>query len=151
MQYAGFWVRFVAWLVDALLLTILLAVLGRFTDVGFQIHTGDSAVVGGQYYQSYYGATLTNPLPVLVAGIYFVAWWALIHATPGMLPFGMRIRRVDTGAHPGLGRAVGRYLGMLLAAIPLGLGLMWAGWDWRKQGWHDKLAGTVVVRPTPYH
>jgi uncharacterized RDD family membrane protein YckC len=44
---------------------------------------------------------------------------------------------------------VGRYLGYFVSAIPLFLGLIWVGIDGRKQGWHDKLAGTVVIRPKP--
>jgi uncharacterized RDD family membrane protein YckC len=45
---------------------------------------------------------------------------------------------------------VGRYLGYFVSTIPFGLGLFWIGWDKRKQGWHDKLAGTVVIR-APRH
>ena len=150
LGYAGFWIRFAAWLIDAVLLAIVLTVLGQYTDIGFQIHTGGSAVVGDRYYDHYYGATVTNPLPVLVAGVYFVVFWSVLGASPGLLLFRMRIRRSETGTEPGLGWALVRYLGMLIAAIPLGLGLMWAGWDWRKQGWHDKMAGTVVVRPAGY-
>ena len=40
-----------------------------------------------------------------------------------------------------------RYLGYFVSTIPLGLGLLWVGFDRRKQGWHDKMANTVVVRP----
>jgi len=43
---------------------------------------------------------------------------------------------------------IGRYFGYFLASIPLGLGLLWVAFDKRKQGWHDKLAGTVVIRET---
>ena len=39
-----------------------------------------------------------------------------------------------------------RYLGYYVSAIPFGLGLLWVAFDPRKQGWHDKMAGTVVVR-----
>jgi uncharacterized RDD family membrane protein YckC len=41
---------------------------------------------------------------------------------------------------------IGRYLGYYDSTIPFLLGLMWVGIDKRKQGWHDKLAGTVVIR-----
>ena len=39
-----------------------------------------------------------------------------------------------------------RYLGYYVAMLPLFLGIIWVGIDKRKQGWHDKLAGTVVIR-----
>jgi uncharacterized RDD family membrane protein YckC len=41
---------------------------------------------------------------------------------------------------------VGRYFAYFLSTIPLGLGLIWVAFDKRKQGWHDKLAGTVVIK-----
>jgi len=47
---------------------------------------------------------------------------------------------------PSLGQAIGRYLAYFVSALVLGLGFIWIAFDTRKQGWHDKLAGTVVVR-----
>jgi uncharacterized RDD family membrane protein YckC len=44
------------------------------------------------------------------------------------------------------GQAIGRYFGYFVSAIPFGLGLIWVAFDSKKQGWHDKMAGTVVVR-----
>lgn len=146
LRYAGFWLRFAAWLVDAVLLSVLLALLSQSTDIGFKVYGGGEAVINDVYYQHYYGAHITNPIPVLIAGAYFIVCWSAFQRTFGGLLAGMRICRLDDGRPPGIGRALVRYIGLLLAAIPLGLGLMWAGWDPRKQGWHDKLAGTVVVR-----
>jgi uncharacterized RDD family membrane protein YckC len=39
-----------------------------------------------------------------------------------------------------------RYVGYIISTIPLCLGFLWVGFDSKKQGWHDKIAGTVVVR-----
>ena len=50
---------------------------------------------------------------------------------------------------PSTGQLIGRYLGYYVSMIPLCLGLIWVAFDARKQGWHDKLAGTVVVRDRP--
>ena len=44
------------------------------------------------------------------------------------------------------GRRVLRYIGDYIAMLPLFLGILWVAWDPRKQGWHDKIAGTVVIR-----
>jgi uncharacterized RDD family membrane protein YckC len=41
-----------------------------------------------------------------------------------------------------------RYVGLIISIVIFFLGVIWAGFDRRKQGWHDKMAGTVVVRPT---
>jgi uncharacterized RDD family membrane protein YckC len=51
-----------------------------------------------------------------------------------------------TGGPLSPGQSVLRYLGYFVALFPLGLGILWVAFDARKQGWHDKLAGTLVVR-----
>jgi len=58
----------------------------------------------------------------------------------------LRIVDAETGNTPSVGQAVGRYFGYFLSAIVLCFGFYWIAFDRRKQGWHDKLAGTVVVR-----
>jgi uncharacterized RDD family membrane protein YckC len=51
-----------------------------------------------------------------------------------------------TGEKPTTAQFIGRYLAYYISILPLFLGLIWVGIDKRKQGWHDKLAGTVVLR-----
>jgi uncharacterized RDD family membrane protein YckC len=60
----------------------------------------------------------------------------------------LRLRVVDaaTGGVPPWPRLVLRYLGYLVSAIPLGLGYLWMIRDDRRQCWHDKMGGTLVVR-----
>ena len=57
-----------------------------------------------------------------------------------------KIVDAETGGPITRRQAVVRYLGYYVSLFGLGLGFFWVGWDRRKQGWHDKLAGTVVVR-----
>jgi len=54
---------------------------------------------------------------------------------------------VRDGSRISFGKAVLRFLGYLVNGVVFNLGYMWAGWDPEKQGWHDKIAGTFVVRP----
>jgi uncharacterized RDD family membrane protein YckC len=56
-----------------------------------------------------------------------------------------RIVDANTYGPPSTGKLVGRYFAYLASIIPLFLGFLWIAFDKRKQGWHDKLAGTVVV------
>ncbi len=74
-----------------------------------------------------------------------VAFWVTLLGTPGKLLMGCQV--VDaTSAHPmTLRQAVLRYLGYYVSALPLGLGFLWIAWDTRKQGFHDKIANTVVL------
>jgi len=57
-----------------------------------------------------------------------------------------KIVDAKSGNTPSTGQLIGRYLAYYLSMIPLFLGFVWVAFDGRKQGWHDKLAGTVVVR-----
>jgi len=85
-------------------------------------------------------------LPVLVLGVYWVLTWSLMGASLGQKALGMRVVNAANGQRIDIGKAVLRYVGFVISAIPLALGLIWAGFDARKQGWHDKIAGTLVVR-----
>lgn len=73
-------------------------------------------------------------------------FWRRKGATPGKAWMGLRIVRASGLTPPSLGALIGRYLAYWLCLIPLGLGYIWVAWDKRKQGFHDKLAGTLVVR-----
>jgi uncharacterized RDD family membrane protein YckC len=75
---------------------------------------------------------------------YPIIFWSVFGATPGMLLMGLYIRRVD-GRRVSLWRAIVRWFGSILSAIPLFLGFAWIAVDDRRQGWNDKLADTVVV------
>jgi uncharacterized RDD family membrane protein YckC len=80
-----------------------------------------------------------------IIALLVLTFWAERRATPGKLVLGLRIVDAETGGTPRFGRLVLRYLGYLVSALPLGLGYLWALWDPRRQAWHDKMAGTLVV------
>jgi uncharacterized RDD family membrane protein YckC len=63
-----------------------------------------------------------------------------------MMLFALRVVRDGDGSRLGVGRALLRYVGFVVSAWALLIGLIWAAFDARKQGWHDKIAGTLVVR-----
>ena len=75
-----------------------------------------------------------------------VLFWLKRQATPGKMVVAARVVDAETGKTLTVGQAVGRYLGYIVATLPFGLGLLWVAFDRKKQGWHDKMAGTVVVR-----
>jgi uncharacterized RDD family membrane protein YckC len=81
-------------------------------------------------------------LPV-VAIIWF---WVAKQATPGKMFLSLRVVDAKTGGNLTVWQSIARYLGYFVAGIPLFLGILWVGFDSKKQGWHDKIAGTVVVR-----
>jgi uncharacterized RDD family membrane protein YckC len=80
------------------------------------------------------------------ASLAVLAFWYYKQATPGKIVFESRIVDAKTGGKMSAGQIVGRYFAYIVSALPLGLGFFWIAFDAKKQGWHDKLAGTVVVR-----
>jgi uncharacterized RDD family membrane protein YckC len=78
--------------------------------------------------------------------VIIVAFWRRTLATPGKMVIGAQIVDARTLGKPTLRQLVIRYLGYYVSTIPLGLGLLWVAFDPRKQGWHDKMANTVVIR-----
>jgi uncharacterized RDD family membrane protein YckC len=90
-------------------------------------------------------------MAIVVGGIYETGFIAVRGQTPGKMVLGIRVVRVESGSLPGLGRAVARWVVPAVASlIPLGALVVygWLLWDRRRQGLHDKAAGTVVVSST---
>lgn len=117
-EYAGFWQRAAALLIDALIVFVVatpLLVLGL-------------------------GPGVPAVLAVVVVGL-----WRYCGATPGKIALGLKIVDAASGEPPGLGRLALRFLGYFVSAFPLVLGFLWAAFDRRKQGWHDKIARTIVI------
>jgi uncharacterized RDD family membrane protein YckC len=134
-QYVGFWARVGAALIDTLLLLLItvplmLAVYGR-------AYWSDTSLIKGPI-----GLLVEWILPAVVV----IAFWLAVQRTPGKMAVSAKIVDAETGNKPSAKQLVGRYLGYFVSTIPFGLGLLWVAFDRRKQGWHDKLAGTAVVR-----
>jgi uncharacterized RDD family membrane protein YckC len=137
LEYVGFWARVGASLIDTVLaLIICVPVL--------------TLIYGWQYWSSASGPLIRGPADFLInwvlPAVAVVLFWVYREATPGKIAISARIVDAKTGGHPSTGQFVGRYLAYYLSMIPLFLGFVWVAFDPRKQGWHDKLAGTVVVR-----
>ena len=75
---------------------------------------------------------------------YFVVSWVLVGATPGKYILGLKVMRPGS-QRLSWWRAIVRFVGYWISAIALFLGFLWVLVDNRRQGWHDKLADTVVV------
>ncbi len=129
-QLAGFGARLGAQLLDLLWLLPLGLVLGLLGD----------AVSGGTM------SGAAEMMANLIGALVVLLFWVERQGTPGKLVLGLRIVDAETGGHPRFSRLVVRYIGYLVSALPLGLGYLWMLWDRRGQCWHDKMAGTLVVR-----
>lgn len=136
-EYAGFWVRFAAYCVDSLLILVLMLPYYFYSYMQY-------ADVPIDEMPAYTPMDLVLTVAVIALFIWF---WVKKGATPGKMLFGLQIRDAKTGRFITVPRALLRYLvGYTVSAIVFCLGYIWAGFDKKKQGWHDKIAGTVVVK-----
>ncbi len=138
-EYVGFWARAIAMLLDSILLIVVTwPILLLFYDVNTPITTEDMATDTAYIIISYV-------LPTIAV----IALWRKYRATPGKMLFKAEVVDADTHEAMSLGQAVLRYFCYILSSLPLCLGFLWIAFDSRKQAWHDKLAGTVVIRRLP--
>jgi uncharacterized RDD family membrane protein YckC len=113
---AGFWIRMVALLLDALLVGLLM---------GFLHHLFH--------------------LELMMLAVYGAIMWKLRGSTVGGIVFDLQVVRLD-GRPIDWQTAIVRALGCFLSLFAVGLGFFWIAFDRDRQAWHDKIAGTVVVR-----
>ena len=82
---------------------------------------------------------------IVLPTIAVILFWKYRGATPGKMAISARIVDATTGEAPSTGKLVVRYVAYLVSMLPLFLGFVWIGIDRRKQAFHDKIAGTVVI------
>ncbi len=150
--HAGFWRRLVAVCID---LVIFIPILGfllylvygasyfdEMLGAAVRLRQGES---GNNDLLAIHGigdAIITNLLPVLLV-VYF---WMRHLGTPGKLLLGCHIVDANSGAPLSLKQSLLRNLGYVFSLLAFGLGFLWIAWDVRKQGLHDKIARSVVIR-----
>ncbi|MDA3921316.1 MAG: RDD family protein [Salinisphaera sp.] len=153
LVYAGFWIRVWASIIDsALVLIVLFPVLRWIFGPGSsQTDAGQLYTASGQINWAALSISWPGPMDFilywLLPAAIVVLFWRTRKATPGKMAIHARIVDARTGETPSSRQLIIRYLGYYVSTLPLCLGLIWVGIDARKQGWHDKLAQTVVVRP----
>ena len=115
---AGFWVRMLALLIDVVLIGILLSVLHH-----------------------------SENLELVALAAYGAVMWKLRGSTIGGIVFDLQVIRHD-GREMDWATAIVRALGCFLSLAAAGIGFLWIAFDSGKLAWHDKIAGTLVVRTT---
>jgi len=124
MVYVGFWLRVVALIIDSIILGIITTVIPAMTEAAADLYL------------------LIYPL---IGASYFVGFWTWRGQTPGKMAVGICVVRSD-GSPIGLGIALLRYVGYHVSAILFFIGYLMIVWDGKKQGLHDKIAGTCVTK-----
>jgi uncharacterized RDD family membrane protein YckC len=143
VQFAPHGERLVAYIVDALIVS-LVVLAGVVLLVSFfsAAAGGDPGAVGAAG-----GVGALVLLVILVISIGYFPWfWARGGQTPGMRLFGLRVVRDRDGGPVGAGQAILRLIGYWVNGIVLYIGFIWIFVDDRRRGWHDLIAGTVVIK-----
>ncbi len=141
IEYAGFGIRFLAWLIDSLVLLFLSFIIGLI--FGFVV----------AFIFTLFGLnndllinSIGNLLGFVVGLLYFTLFWSSkFQGTPGKILLGLKV--VDAnGNRINYSTAVIRYLSTILSSLLLGIGYLMIIFDDKKQALHDKLASTYVVK-----
>jgi uncharacterized RDD family membrane protein YckC len=149
VRYAGFWIRFVASVIDTLLVSLIVVPLlwKIYGSVYFQDYAD---LLQGRIDLAADRPMFAGPADMLVSlvlpALGIVIFWIARQATPGKMALSLRIVDANTRAPLSRAQAIVRYLGYYVSMLGLMLGFLWIAFDARKQGWHDKLARTIVIR-----
>ena len=137
MQYAGFWKRFLAFIIDSLLITLAASLMGFVLGIVMAVTAPLDELGVAQ--------KMANLFGLLLGWLYFAGMESSgYQATVGKLALGIKV--TDMNGNPiGPGRASGRYFAKILSSAILLIGYLMAAFTAKKQGLHDMLAGCLVV------
>ncbi|TMB64214.1 MAG: RDD family protein [Chloroflexi bacterium] len=125
---AGFWIRVVAFIIDSIIVGVVNAIIAAILNSST---TGRSGI------------------QTLLGIIYFTYFWSSSSPWPGQTVgdklLSLRVIRTD-GSDLTIVQALIRYVGLFISFIVIFIGVIWVAFDPNKQGWHDKIAGTYVVK-----
>ncbi|HEY9077857.1 MAG TPA: RDD family protein [Anaerolineaceae bacterium] len=141
IRYAGFWERAAASIIDSFVTGIIGGILGFILGL-----------VWGLTFRSNDDTSMLILQCISSAGGLLLGWlyFAILESSSsqgslGKMALGIKVTDTD-GNRIGFGRATGRYFGKMISALILYIGFLMVAWDERKQGLHDKMAGTLVVK-----
>ncbi len=143
-EYAGFWTRFVAAFVDGIVVFFIAGVIGFIAGIiiGGAMAAGGGNVANAQNTLRLFG----NIIGILVGWLYSALQESSEkQATIGKKMMGIMVTDLD-GGRISFGRASGRHFAKILSGCLLAIGYIMAAFTERKQGLHDMMAGTLVVR-----
>ncbi|SRR6266851_317936 len=125
---AGFWIRVLAFIIDSIILYVVNLIVGVVLNPST---TGRSGI------------------QTLLGIIYFTYFWSASSLWPGQTVgdklLNLRVIKTD-GTDLTIVQAFIRYVGLVISFIVIFIGVIWVAFDPNKQGWHDKIAGTYVIK-----
>lgn len=141
-EYAGFWMRLGAYLIDGIILAIInyaIYFIPGFVYFAITGELGSNKPVPGAF------AVVILVLCLIISIAYPVCFWRWRGQTPGKMAVGIKLIRTNDSP-VGWGAAAMRFLGYIICWVTFGLLFLWIAFDSRKRGIHDRIAGTCVIK-----
>jgi len=139
LQYAGFWARFFAMVIDSIILSaivMLIELLGFQNEIKVATDPTNSSL-----------PIILFIIPTIISYLYYVILTSLLGYTLGKKVFKLRVIHAETECNISWKRATLREIvGKFVSSLVFSLGFIWAAFDQKKQGWHDKIAKTLVIK-----
>jgi len=132
LNYAGLWIRIGAFIIDYALLLIVAFFLGMLFPLFFLAIS------------SFLNKEVFGYIMIIVYHIFFLS---IFSSTPGKMLFGLQVIDANTKEKIKFGKALGRGLSYIISSFIFSLGFLWVAIDRKEhQGWHDKIAKTLVIK-----
>jgi uncharacterized RDD family membrane protein YckC len=125
---AGFWIRVLAFIIDSVILYVVNLIVGLVLNPSTTGRSGIQTLLGIIYFTYFWSASSTWP-----------------GQTVGDKLLNLRVIKTD-GTDLTIVQAFIRYVGLFVSFLVIFIGVIWVAFDPNKQGWHDKIAGTYVVK-----
>jgi uncharacterized RDD family membrane protein YckC len=144
MEYAGFWWRFLAVFIDSIILQVISCIIGLGLGIVIGVFMASSGM--DQKALELVANLIGSIMGLFLGWLYYALFEASEHqATPGKMVCNIKVVDAE-GNGPSFARASGRYWGRILSALTCSAGYIMAAFTAKKQGLHDILAGTYVVK-----
>ncbi|KPJ58212.1 MAG: hypothetical protein AMJ42_03690 [Deltaproteobacteria bacterium DG_8] len=138
----SFWIRFIAISIDSIIINILsfILIIGLIalylSSIGWEI----------MYKVEIYGFTvLFYILSIIISITYYTYFYGSTGQTPGKMVCRLKVVQIN-GEPLGYSKAFLRWIGYIVSSFVFCIGFLWTLWDKNKQTWHDKIAGTYVIK-----
>lgn len=141
VAYGGFWIRVVAYIIDSVILGLVGFAFGVvIAAIALASNPANPQVVADSL------RPVSTAISVAINIAYFVGLWTVMGGTLGQRLLKLRVVDASTGQPLTFGKALLRWLGLFVAFLVCFVGVIWVAFDARKQGWADKISGTLVLQ-----
>lgn len=158
IKYAGFGIRVAATFIDILCTIVLIPIFTLFDKLSgtdkVRIHLqklleqsqqNPGSVTLNDLNAVFVGLAPSMIFQLIVVAALFIWAWSRLSSTPGKMLFRLKIVDAITHQTPSLGQSTLRFAGSIISLLFFGIGFIWIHYDKKRQGWHDKISGTVVI------